>query len=431
MIVLISSDIREYKMKKVLLIFIILCLSFTYLYAEDTYNRIYSFTIDGVITDATADFVVSNISRAERENMPVLIYIDTPGGVLESTRKIVQSFLSAKVPVIVYVYPEGARAASAGMFITMAAEFSAMSESSNIGAAHPVSASGGDIKGDMAEKVLNDTVALIKSIAEKRGKNVDIAISMVTESKSYTASEALNLNIVDVVSDHSGLLKILEEKYNISQDVEIVNLMPDFKQEIYKAIANPDFLAAVLFLGIILIMLEIKMPGTFIFAGLGIICLMVFAFGANIIPINFLGVVLIILAFGLFIAEIFITSFGLLTVAGVVSLIFGLRMLFDSKDSDGISVSLWLIISVVAVTILVVLVLGRLLIKDLFKKPSSGPETMLDKDALVIEWEDNKGKVKIYNEIWNAISDNDIFINDKVIITKVDGLTLHVKKVSG
>ena len=184
-------------MKKIiLLLMMILCFS-QISFGETAYNKIYSFTIDGVITDATASFIEANIKKAEQDNVPVLMYIDTPGGVLESTRKIVQTLLSAKVPVISYVYPNGARAASAGIFITMAAEFSAMSESSNIGAAHPVSSSGEDIKGDMAEKVLNDTTALIKTIAEKRGKNIETAVGMVTKSKSYTSSEALKLkNII-------------------------------------------------------------------------------------------------------------------------------------------------------------------------------------------------------------------------------------------
>lgn len=426
--VLIFLDMREYNMKKIiLLVMITLCFS-QISYGENSYDKIYSFTIDGVITDAAASFIEANISKAEKDNVPVLMYIDTPGGVLESTRKIVQILLSAKVPVISYVYPNGARAASAGIFITMAAEFSAMSESSNIGAAHPVSSNGEDIKGDMAEKVLNDTTALIKTIAEKRGKNIEVAVGMVTQSKSYTSSEALKLNIVDAVVNHDELIKIISEKYNISENADIINLYPDFKQEIYNIIANPDFLAAVLFLGIILIMLEIKMPGTFVFAGLGIVYLIVFAFGANIIPINFLGIMLILLGFGLFIAEIFITSFGALTVAGLVSLIFGLRMLFDSEHSAGISVSLWVIILITGTTLLIALLIGRLIIKDFTKRPSSGPETMLDKEARVIDWENGIGRVKIYEEIWNAYSDESLLVNDIVIITNIEGLKLKVKK---
>lgn len=413
--------------KTILLLMMILCFS-QIVYGENTYNKIYSFTIDGVITDATALFIEANIKKAEQDKVPVLMYIDTPGGVLESTRKIVQTLLSAKVPVISFVYPNGARAASAGIFITMAAEFSAMSESSNIGAAHPVSSSGEDIKGDMAEKVLNDTTALIKTIAEKRGKNIEAAVGMVTKSKSYTSSEALKLNIVDAVVNHDELIKIISKKYDISEDAEIINIEPDFKQEIYNSIANPDFLAVVLFLGIILIMLEVKMPGTFIFAELGIVCLIIFAFGANIIPINFLGIMLILLGFGLFIAEIFITSFGALTVAGLVSLIFGLRMLFDSEHSAGISVSLWVILVIAGITLLVALLIGRLIIKDFKRRPSSGPETMLDKEAVVIEWEENKGRVKIYEEIWNAYSDENLSVDDAVIITNIEGLKLKVKK---
>ena len=280
----------------------------------------------------------------------------------------------------------------------------------------------------MAEKVLNDTVALIKSIAEKRGKNVEAAVSMVKDSKSYTSTEALKLNIIDAVSSYDMLINTLSKKYNISENPEIINLEPDFKQQIYNILANPDFLAALLFLGIVLLMLEIKMPGSFIFAGLGIICFIVFAFGANIIPINFLGITLIFVSFGLFIAEFFITSFGLLTVAGLVSMVFGLRMLFESTHSEGIAVSLWVILIIAGTILLLALLLGRLIMKDFVRRPASGPETMLDKEAEVIEWEGMKGRVKIYEEIWNAVSDEEIKINDTVIITKVDGLTLKVKK---
>ena len=421
-------DMREYSMKKIIILLFMFMAFSSSIYAAEPYNKIYTVSIDGVITDATASYISSTIEKAENENIPVIIYIDTPGGVLESTRKIVQTLLSAKVPVISYVYPNGARAASAGMFAAMAAEYAVMSESSNIGAAHPVSSNGEDIKGDMAEKVLNDTVALIKSIAEKRGKNIEAAVSMVKDSKSYTSLEALKLNIIDAVSNYDGLIKVLSKKYNISENPEIINLEPDFKQEIYNILANPDFLAALLFLGIVLLMLEIKMPGSFIFAGLGILCFTAFAFGANIIPINFLGITLIFISFGLFIAEFFITSFGLLTVAGVISMIFGLRMLFDSEHSAGIAVSLWVILIIVGMILLIALLLGRLIMKDFVRRPASGPETMLDKEAEVIEWEGMKGRVKIYEEIWNAVSDEEIKINDTVIITKVDGLTLKVKK---
>ena len=421
-------DIREYSMKKVVILLFLFMAFTSSLYASEPYNKIYTVSIDGVITDAAASYISSVIDKAEIENVPVIIYIDTPGGVLESTRKIVQTLLSAKVPVISYVYPNGARAASAGMFIAMAAEYAVMSESSNIGAAHPVSSNGEDIKGDMAEKVLNDTVALIKSIAEKRGKNVEAAVSMVKDSKSYTSTEALKLNIIDAVSSYDMLINTLSKKYNISENPEIINLEPDFKQQIYNILANPDFLAALLFLGIVLLMLEIKMPGSFIFAGLGIICFIVFAFGANIIPINFLGITLIFVSFGLFIAEFFITSFGLLTVAGLVSMVFGLRMLFESTHSEGIAVSLWVILIIAGTILLLALLLGRLIMKDFIRRPASGPETMIDKEAQVIEWDGMKGRVKIYEEFWNAVSDETFSAGDTVIITKVDGLTLKVKK---
>ena len=220
---------------------------FSLVYFTLIFSKIYSFEIDGVITDATVKLVAANIERAERDNVPVLIYINTPGGVLESTRLIVQNILSSKVPVITYVYPNGARAASAGMFITIAGDYAIMSESTNIGAAHPVSSNGEDIKGEMEKKVVNDTIALAKSIAEKRGRNEAAVIAMVKESVSYTAKEALDLKIINAVSANENIVSILPDNLNISKKAEIQFFEPDFTQSLYNFIADPNILSVLLF----------------------------------------------------------------------------------------------------------------------------------------------------------------------------------------
>lgn len=416
---------------KITLLFLIIMLSFNSLsYAQEQYNKINAFEINGVITDATLKYVKENIEKSEKENAAVLIYIDTPGGVLESTRNIVQAILSSKVPVITYVYPKGARAASAGMFITIAGNYALMSESTNIGAAHPVASSGEDIKGEMEKKVLNDTVALAKNIAEKRGRNTAPVVAMVKESASYTSKEALDLKVIDKVAGDENIISLLPESLNISKDAVIEKVEPDFTQALYNIIADPNILAVLLFIGIALILLEIKVPGTFIFGTFGVVCLIIFAYGANIIPINFLGIGLIILGFALIVGEVFITSFGLLTLGSIVSFVFGLRVLFDSEKSAGVTVSMWVIIIIIGLLVSIALLIGRLIIKDFSRKPIIGLEAMEGLLVEVIEWDNVKhtGKVSVKGEIWNAVCNDEVNVGDKVRVVWLESLTLHVEK---
>ena len=421
---------KNYNIKTTLLFLIIMLFFNSFSFAQEQYKKINAFEINGVITDATLKYVKENIEKSEKENAAVLIYIDTPGGVLESTRNIVQAILSSKVPVITYVYPKGARAASAGMFITIAGNYALMSESTNIGAAHPVASSGEDIKGEMEKKVLNDTVALAKNIAEKRGRNTAPVVAMVKESASYTSKEALDLKVIDKVIGDENIIPLLPESLNISKDAVIEKVEPDFTQVLYNIIADPNILAVLLFIGIALILLEIKVPGTFIFGTFGVVSLIIFAYGANIIPINFLGIGLIILGFALIVGEVFITSFGLLTLGSIVSFVFGLRILFDSEKSAGVTVSMWVIIIIIGLLVSIALLIGRLIIKDFSRKPIIGLEAMEGLLVEVIEWDNVKhtGKVSVKGEIWNAVCNDEVNVGDKVRVVWLESLTLHVEK---
>ena len=421
---------KNYNIKTTLLFLIIMLFFNSFSFAQEQYKKINAFEINGVITDATLKYVKENIEKSEKENAAVLIYIDTPGGVLESTRNIVQAILSSKVPVITYVYPKGARAASAGMFITIAGNYALMSESTNIGAAHPVASSGEDIKGEMEKKVLNDTIALAKNIAEKRGRNTAPVVAMVKESASYTSKEALDLKVIDKVAGDENIISLLPESLNISKDAVIEKVEPDFTQVLYNIIADPNILAVLLFIGIALILLEIKVPGTFIFGTFGVVSLIIFAYGANIIPINFLGIGLIILGFALIVGEVFITSFGLLTLGSIVSFVFGLRVLFDSEKSAGVTVSMWVIIIIVGLLVSIALLIGRLIIKDFSRKPIIGLEAMEGLLVEVIEWDNVKhtGKVSVKGEIWNAVCNDEVNVGDKVKVVWLESLTLHVEK---
>lgn len=418
-------------MKKIIYTFFLLLFLVSNVYSQDkSIDKVYSVSINGVITDITYSQVERTIKKAEIDKLPLLIMLDTPGGILDSTRKIVSLILKSSVPVIVYVGPEGARASSAGSFIVLASNYAVMNSYSSTGASHPVDINGEDIEGVMGEKVLNDTISLVKYLAEKRGRNIDAAISMVKDSASYTAKEAIDKGLVNAVVDNEEQFRnVIGSKYNLASNFVIEEVTGSFTDKFLNSLANPDLLAGLLFLGVILIFLEIKLGGTFVFGILGLLLFILFGTGINIIPVNVFGILLIAGAFALFIAEIFITSFGILGIGGIISLITGLNILFDSNSSQGIEVSIWLKIIIVLIFFGIMALLSRLIFKDMFLKPSSGPDTMLGKTAVVESFSNGEGTVKIYEEIWNMESEDDLSIGEKVTISAVDGLKLKVKKI--
>lgn len=417
-------------MKKIIYTFFLLLFLVSNVYSQDkAIDRVYKININGVITDITSSHVEQAVKKAEADNVPLLIMLDTPGGIIDSTRKIVSLILKSSVPVIVYVGPEGARASSAGSFIVLASSYAVMNSYSSTGASHPVDIDGSDIEGVMGDKILNDTVSLVKYVAEKRGRNIDAAVSMVKDSTSYTAKEAIDKGIINAVADNEEeFRKIISSKYNLTPDFKIENVTGTFTDSLYNMLANPDLLAGLLFLGVILIILEIKLGGTFVFGILGLLLFVLFGVGVNIVPVNVFGILLIAGAFGLFIAEIFITSFGILGIGGIISLIAGLNILFDSTGSQGIEVSIWLKIIIVLIFFGIMAVLSRLIFKDMFLKPSSGPDTMLGKTAVVESFSNGEGTAKIYEEIWNIESEDELSVGEKVTISGINGLKLKVKR---
>ncbi len=417
-------------MKKILIsIMFILSLSINS-FANDLSN-IFVVKIDEIITDSTFKIIDETIKKAELEkDALVLIELDTPGGILQSTRDIVASIMSSKVPVTVFVTPSGARAASAGLFITLSANFAVMAEGTNIGAAHPVNADGKDIEGEMAKKVENDTVAFITSIAEKRNRNIKFAVDAVVNSTSYTASQALKNGIIDkIVTEEENIFNIIKNHFKINNDLNPQYVERTFIQNIYKFLANPDILAALLFIGMLMIGLEFKMPSSFIFGGIGAVAFIIFAIGANIIPINFLAILLIVGGFVLLIAELFITSFGLLTISAIVSFLFGLRMLFDRDTSMGISVSPLFTVIITLLVASIAFLIGRLLVKDFKRKQVNGLDALIGKEAQVVDWQNNKGQITFNGEIWTAVGEN-ISNNDTVVITSYNDMILSVEKVN-
>jgi membrane-bound serine protease (ClpP class) len=434
-------------MKKLLLILpLVFFLTFSGVSAEDTElgitaeetetaaekretGDVYFVKVDGIISSGTHKYIKKSIETAVQNDAAALVIrLNTPGGLLEATRNIVQEIFASPIPIVVYVSPAGSRAGSAGAFIALAADYAIMAEGTNIGAAHPVSISGSDIEGDMREKVLNDTESFMRAIAEKRGRSMDEAVLIVTESKSYTASEALRAGIVNgVIHNDDALLVILEEELGVTECVK-KEITPNAKERLGFALASPDLLVIIFLLGVLMFFLEFKLPGSFIFAGIGLVCIILFLVGINIIPVNWFGLLLIVAGIALLIAELFVTSFGLMAIGGIIALVSGLWLLFDTDKVQEVSVSIALIIIVVIVVSVVILFLGRLILRDHFMKPLTGMSSVLGQKAEVLTWEGLSGQVRVHGEIWKAECEEALAAGDKVVVLSEDSFLLKVAK---
>ncbi len=405
-------------------------------------SEIYVLEVKGTINPVLVDYVERGIDHAEENNAEAcIIQLDTPGGLDTSMRDIVKDIVNARVPVVVYVSPSGARAASAGVFITMAAHVAVMAPNTAIGAAHPVSVGteGEETMSEaMEEKVVNDAAAYIRSIAEAHGRNMEWAEKAVRESVSATEQEALELNVIDMVApDLKALITQLNGRQVSMLDGSVVTLntqsatvehikMNTLEGFLY-AIADPNIAYILLSLAMLGIMVEISNPGLIFPGVVGGICLLLAFYSLGMLPVNYAGALLIILAFGLFIAEVFTTSFGLLTAGGVVSLVIGSLILF--KGGPLFSISPWLIATVtIIIAALFAFVISRV-IRAHRRQARTGREELIGKTAIVKVALGPEGTVFFKGERWAAISDEGpIKAGEEVIVTKVDGLTLYVTK---
>lgn len=410
-------------MKKIL-VFLLFILSSSALFAKN----VYFLEIKGVISPFTTKYIKNAIEIVKKDSGYLVLKIDTPGGVLDSTRKIVQQIFESDVKIISFVSPQGARAGSAGTFIVLASDLAVMAEGTNIGAAHPVSVTGKDIEGEIGKKIENDTAAFIKSIAEKKGRNIDAALDTVLNSKSYTAKESLQLGLIDYIANSdSQIVELIKKEYN-ENSLSSIYIKPNTYEKISIFLSDPNVLILLLIIAILSIFLEIKMPGTFIFAGIGIVAILLFLFGINIIPLNYMALLLILAGITLLVLEIFIPSFGLLTVASIISLIFGMKLLFKKEGNMDIAISYTVIGAILILIIAIALILGRLIIKDFKKKPESGMEKLIGMIAVVKIWEGGKGKVFINGEFWDAEGEGDLRPGDKVEVYNYKDMFLYVKK---
>lgn len=397
--------------------------------------------IEGVINPVAAEFITNGIRTAEEEAAHCLIIqLDTPGGLDTSMRQIVKNILNAEVPVIVYVAPAGARAASAGVMITMAAHVAAMAPGTNIGAAHPVALGEGKMGREMAEKVENDAVAYIQSIATKRNRNVEWAEKAVRESVSIRANEALELKVIDLISpDVDDLLHQLdgrEVEVNgkkvvlATKGAELREREMNLRDKILDTLSNPNIAYILMMLGLAGFYFELAHPGALFPGILGAICLILAFYSFQTLPVNYAGILLIILGIGFFLAEIKVASYGLLSIGGTISLLFGSLMLFDSTGPYGGLSLTRVILPTVIITAAFFIVVASLAFRAYLRKPATGSEGLIGMTGVAISRVAPQGKVFVHGEYWNAFSKEVIEAGEAVEVIKLVGLKVEVKKTN-
>ena len=390
--------------------------------------------IADAISPGTADFIKSGIKTAEEQGAACLIIeLDTPGGLAESMRMIVQNILASSVPVVVYVAPSGARAASAGVMITMAADVAAMAPGTNIGAAHPVGVGGKDIDKTMSEKVINDMVAQAKSVAEKRGRNAEWVEDAIRESVSITETEALKENVIDLIAkDTDDLIrqlngrKIKDRGVLVLDDVKKVVLEESLRTKILRTISNPNIAYILMMIGLAGLYFELSHPGAVFPGVIGGISLILAFFALQTLPVNYAGVLLIVLAIVFFIMEMKITSYGLLSVAGIVSLLLGSLMLFEG-DTPGMKLSLQVLLPTIILISGFFVAVASLVFRAQISKPATGSGGLLGEIGIVKKALTPEGKVFVHGELWNARSRQPIDLNAKVRVINVVNLVLEVE----
>jgi membrane-bound serine protease (ClpP class) len=403
---------------------------------------VYALTVDASINPATEGYILRGIETAKDNNAQCLIIkLNTPGGLLSSTRRIISGILLSPIPVIVYVSPQGAQAASAGVFITLAAHIAAMAPGTNIGAAHPVTLQG---QSDtvMIGKVTNDAAAFIKSISKKRNRNVQWAEDAVRKSISITEAEALEKNVINLIAENTNELlnKVDGMVINTSEgnktlrtkNTYIIQADMTFQEKLLNVLSDPNIAYVLMMIGFYGLLFELFNPGS-IFPGIvGAISLILAFYSLNTLPVNYAGIGLIILAIVLFVLEIKIVSHGLLSIGGALSLFLGSIMLFKTGSFlERVIISRELIISIVAMTTLFFLFIIGAGLRAQKVKPSTGTAGLIGETGTSLSELTPKGQVFVHGEIWSAESiDGDICKGQNVVVDHIEDLNLKVKRIA-
>ncbi|MHB9074718.1 MAG: NfeD family protein [Desulfobaccales bacterium] len=403
-------------------------------------RAVYVLRAVGSVNPGLAEFIVEGIATAEHENAEALVIeLDTPGGLDSSMRQIVQAISNAKVPVIVYVYPRGARAASAGVFVTMAADVAAMAPGTNIGAAHPVSVGMAKMDKTMEKKVLNDMVALGRSLAAERGRNADWMEKAVRQSVSIPATEAVKLKVVDLMANNLDdlLTKINGQQVDVggkqlvlhTVGVPVREISEGLRFRLLKYIADPNIAFILMMIGLAGLYFEIAHPGVVLPGVVGSICLLLAFFAFQTLPINYIGVLLIFLAFVFFILEFKITSYGLLSVAGVVSLFLGGIMLFRGGEGGDMSISWGVLIPTVITISLFFIVVAGIVFRSHLQRSMTGTAGMVGERGVAYTALNPEGQVYVHGEYWHAESTEPVAKGEPVEVLQVVELKLLVRRV--
>ena len=399
-----------------------------------TKNEALIIELEGPISPGTAAYVTRGLEEAQKkEAVLAVIRLDTPGGLASSMRIIVKAILNSPVPVIVYVAPRGAGAASAGVMVTVAGHIAAMAPGTNIGAAHPVMAGGKDVGGTMSEKVVNDMASYGRGIAEDKGKNGTWVEKAIRESVSITANQALDINVIDLIAkDMDDLFELLDgrevrlAKGNVTlktTDLKTTYFHLGFRDRVLKTISDPNIAYILMMIGLAGLYFELAHPGAIFPGVIGGISLILAFYSFQTLPVNYAGLLLIILAIIFFIAEIKVVSYGILSIGGLISLTIGSIMLFEN-----VGVSLRLMLPTVLLVGGFFVVVTGLAFKAYRVRPKSGVDGLLGKVGDVRETIDPEGLVFVHGEYWQARASEKIEPGEKVMVESVHGLVLKVRK---
>jgi membrane-bound serine protease (ClpP class) len=402
-----------------------------------------SLQLDDAIQPVTAQYVTNSLRQAEKEHCRlVILNLDTPGGLMSSTETIVKAITASPVPVAVYV--SGTQAASAGFFITISADVAAMAPGTRFGASHPVGPMGGDIgekkgKSTLFEKVENDAAAWVRSLAENRGRNVALAEEAVRQSRAFTEKEALKEGLIDVIApDEQALLASLDGKVIRRFDGRKVTLHlsgariervdMSGREKFLSWIASPGIMILLLIVGLVGLYTEFTHPGMIFPGVLGGITLICFAYASSLIPINYAGLLLILLGITLFILEIKVTSYGVLTLGGIACLILGSLMLFRTPGEDGLNIPLWTVGSLSLAAALIMAFLTQRVIWAHRQRVTTGEEGLVGEIGEAVSDVNPEGRVFVHGEIWNARSRAPILKGSRVKVVGVQGMMLEVEE---
>ena len=420
---------------------ILLTLTAALVLSSSSRAEILKIVVNDTIQPITEEYISRAIDEAQRRNdQAVLIEINTPGGLLESTRQIIEKITTSSVPVIIYVTPSGSRAASAGFFILESADIAAMAPGTNTGAAHPVLLNGAKVDDVMKEKMENDAAALMRSVVARRGRNVEVAETTVRQSKSFTEQEALSQHLIDYVASSEGdLFRQIENKsfkrFNGQEVTLKLSGQPisayamTLKEQILGHLMDPNVSFIFLAIGALALYAEFNHPGAVVPGTVGVVFILIAAFALNLLPTRFAALVLILGAFALFAAEAKFASHGVLTVGGITLLTLGGLLLVDSPIPE-MRVHLLTALAVSIPLGAITAFLMSIALKARRNKMVSGAQGLVGETGVAQTALSPHGKIFVHGELWDAVSSSNVDVGEQVVVRRVDGLLLQVEPLS-